>query len=85
MAKTANLNIRMDPEIKAEAEALFSTFGMTVSDAVNISCINPCWRAAFHSRSGSPAITRRRKRRWRKRARSWMGGSRRSGMIPFRT
>ena len=36
MAKTANLNIRMDPEIKAEAEALFSTFGMTVSDAVNI-------------------------------------------------
>ena len=36
MAKTANLNIRMDPKIKTEAEALFSTFGMTVSDAVNI-------------------------------------------------
>ena len=36
MAITANLNIRMDPEIKAEAEALFSTFGMTVSNAVNI-------------------------------------------------
>lgn len=36
MAKTTNLNIRVDPEIKSSAEALFSSFGMTVSDAVNI-------------------------------------------------
>ena len=36
MAKTANLNIRVDPEIKSSAEALFSSFGLTVSDAVNI-------------------------------------------------
>ena len=36
MAKTANLNIRIDPETKSEAELLFSSFGITVSDAVTI-------------------------------------------------
>lgn len=36
MAKSANLNIRIDPETKAGAEQLFSSFGITVSDAVTI-------------------------------------------------
>ncbi|MDR2820839.1 MAG: type II toxin-antitoxin system RelB/DinJ family antitoxin [Desulfovibrio sp.] len=36
MAKTANLNIRIDPETKIGAERLFSSFGITVTDAVNI-------------------------------------------------
>ena len=36
MAKTANLNIRIDPETKSQAEILFSNFGLTVSDAVNV-------------------------------------------------
>ena len=36
MAKTANLNIRIDPEIKENAEKLYKNFGITVSDAVNI-------------------------------------------------
>ncbi|MED9782160.1 MAG: type II toxin-antitoxin system RelB/DinJ family antitoxin [Peptococcaceae bacterium] len=36
MAKTANLNIRIDPATKHEAEQLFSCFGMTVSEAVTI-------------------------------------------------
>jgi DNA-damage-inducible protein J len=36
MAKTANLNIRIDPETKSGAEQLFSSFGITVSDAVAI-------------------------------------------------
>ena len=36
MAKTANLNIRIDPEIKARAERLFSSFGITITDAINI-------------------------------------------------
>ena len=36
MAKTANINIRIEPDVKAQAEALFSSFGITVSDAVNI-------------------------------------------------
>lgn len=36
MAKSANLNIRIDPETKAQVEQLFSNFGMNVSDAVNI-------------------------------------------------
>ena len=36
MAKTASLNIRIDPETKAGAEKLFSSFGITVTDAVNM-------------------------------------------------
>jgi DNA-damage-inducible protein J len=36
MAKSANLYIRIDPDIKREAEALYNDFGITVSDAVNI-------------------------------------------------
>jgi DNA-damage-inducible protein J len=36
MAKTAHLHIRTDPETKASAEQLFSVFGITVTDAVNI-------------------------------------------------
>jgi DNA-damage-inducible protein J len=36
MAKTTNINIRTEPEIKQRVENLFSQFGITVSDAVNI-------------------------------------------------
>lgn len=36
MSKTANLNVRIDPETKSKAENLFSRFGLTVSDAVNM-------------------------------------------------
>lgn len=36
MAKTSNLNVRVDPDTKSQAEALFSKFGMTVSEAVNV-------------------------------------------------
>lgn len=36
MAKTANINIRIDPEIKSGAEKLFASFGITVTDAINI-------------------------------------------------
>lgn len=36
MAKTANINIRIDPETKSSAEKLFSSFGITLTDAINI-------------------------------------------------
>ena len=36
MAKTANLNIRIDPNVKARAEELFASLGMTVTEAVNL-------------------------------------------------
>ena len=36
MAKNANLYIRVDQTVKNEAEQLFSTFGITVTDAVNM-------------------------------------------------
>ena len=36
MAKTANINIRIDPEVKSTVDRIFSHFGITVADAVNI-------------------------------------------------
>ena len=36
MAKTTNINIRTEAEVKQRIESLFSQFGITVSDAVNI-------------------------------------------------
>jgi DNA-damage-inducible protein J len=36
MAKTASLNIRVDPKTKASAEELYREFGITVTDAVNM-------------------------------------------------
>lgn len=36
MAKTANINVRVDPEIKMSAEQLFASFGITVTDAINM-------------------------------------------------
>ena len=36
MAKTANINVRIDPETKASAEQLFLSFGITLTDAINI-------------------------------------------------
>ncbi|MEN6351200.1 MAG: type II toxin-antitoxin system RelB/DinJ family antitoxin [Syntrophomonas sp.] len=36
MAKTADINIRIDPETKTRVERLFAKFGITVTDTVNI-------------------------------------------------
>ncbi len=36
MAKTANINVRIEPEFKASVEALYSNFGITVTDAINM-------------------------------------------------
>ena len=36
MAKTANLNIRIDPKTKYAAEKLYENFGITITDAVNM-------------------------------------------------
>ncbi len=36
MAKTSKLSIRIDPTTKEAAEKLFSNFGITITDAINI-------------------------------------------------
>ena len=36
MAKTASLNIRIDPKTKSAAEKLYENFGITITDAVNM-------------------------------------------------
>ena len=36
MAKSATMNIRTDPAVKIQAEAIYRSFGITLTDAVNI-------------------------------------------------
>lgn len=36
LAKSANINVRIDPEIKLGAEKLFDSLGITLTDAINI-------------------------------------------------
>ena len=36
MAKTTNLNIRINPVVKTRAEKLYAQFGITITDAVNM-------------------------------------------------
>lgn len=36
MAKTAHINIRIDPTVKADAEAVFASLGISLTDAINV-------------------------------------------------
>ena len=36
MARTANINVRTEPDTKADAEAIYSSFGLSLSDAINV-------------------------------------------------
>ena len=47
MSRSAVLNLRIEPEVKAEAEELFSSFGLTVTDAVNVFLRQSIMRGGF--------------------------------------
>ena len=47
MSRSAILNLRIEPEIKADAEELFSSFGLTVTDAVNVFLRQSLMRGGF--------------------------------------
>ena len=36
MAKTANMYIRIDPDVKSDVEAIYSRYGMSITDAINV-------------------------------------------------
>lgn len=36
MARTANINVRTEPDTKKGAEAVYSSFGLSLSDAINV-------------------------------------------------
>ena len=36
MAKTATINMRIHPEVKEDAESIFASLGMTLTEAINI-------------------------------------------------
>jgi len=47
MSRSAVLNVRIEPKIKADAEELFSSFGLTVTDAVNVFLRQSLMRGGF--------------------------------------
>ena len=36
MAKTAALSMRIDPEVKSDAESIFNSLGLTLTEAINV-------------------------------------------------
>lgn len=36
MSKTAAISMRVDPQIKSEAESVFSNFGLTLAEAITV-------------------------------------------------
>ena len=42
MAKTASLNIRLDPEVKKTAEIVYSRYGLSLAEAVNVFIHQSC-------------------------------------------
>ncbi len=36
MAKTATINMRVDPQVKSDAESIFASLGMTLTEAINV-------------------------------------------------
>lgn len=36
MAKSATINMRVSPEVKSDAESIFASLGMTLTEAINI-------------------------------------------------
>lgn len=47
MSRSAVMNLRIEPEIKADAEELFGSFGLTVTDAVNVFLRQSLMRGGF--------------------------------------
>jgi len=47
MSRSAVLNLRIEPEVKAGAEELFGSFGLTVTDAVNVFLRQSLMRGGF--------------------------------------
>ena len=36
MAKTTNMYIRIDPQVKFDVKAIYSKYGMSITDAINV-------------------------------------------------
>jgi len=36
LAKTTSMYLRIDPEIKSDVEAIYSQYGMSITDAINV-------------------------------------------------
>jgi len=46
-AKSANVNVRLYPETKREAENVFAFHGLTLSEAINVFITHACYAGGF--------------------------------------
>lgn len=46
---TVSTNIKIDPVLKREAQELFESFGLSLSSAINMFCVNRCVNKQFPS------------------------------------
>ena len=58
MAKTANINLRIEPTIKEQAEAVFSGLGISVTDAINVFLRASIMEGGFPFRPHKPRYSR---------------------------
>lgn len=66
MAKSASISMRVNPQIKAEAESIYGSLGMTLTEAINIFLHKSILEAGCLSTFGSRGTTARPKRRYTK-------------------
>ena len=54
MTKTATINMRIEPTVKAQAEDVFSSFGISITDAINIFLYASIMEGGFPFRPKQP-------------------------------
>ena len=58
MPKTANINLRIEPDVKAQADAVFSSLGISVTDAINVFLHASIMEGGFPFQPKQPRYTR---------------------------
>ena len=61
MAETINVTIRLDREVKEQAERMFSDFGMNLSTAFNVFARQVLRQGKYHLKYTTPFTAKRTK------------------------
>lgn len=67
MAKTASISLRIEPAVKAQLEALYASFGISVTDAINIFLHTSLMEGGFPFQPNNLVIMQKQKLLFKKR------------------
>ena len=48
MPKSSSMSLRIDPQVKADVEAIYSQYGLSITEAINI--LGPTPLTCFHNK-----------------------------------